>query len=73
MPIIYPGSAGLVTGAVLGIIIGLSWQRNVFAVQRMHAVVCMAYDGLDVSCSAYFNQMFAPSDVIQIMGYLSFI
>lgn len=49
MPILYPGSAGFVSGALIGLIIGLSWQRNVFAVQKMRAVVCMAYDGLDVS------------------------
>lgn len=49
MPIIYPGGAGFLTGAVVGVIIGLSFQHGVVPVQRMKAVVCMAYDGLDVS------------------------
>ena len=49
MPVFYPGSAGFIVGAAFGLLLGLSWNQGVIPGQRMKAVVCMAYDGLDVS------------------------
>ncbi|KAK6622075.1 hypothetical protein RUM44_001882 [Polyplax serrata] len=51
MPVLYPGGAGFVIGAVVGLFLGLSWNHSTVPGQRMKAVVCMAYDGLDaLSC-----------------------
>lgn len=58
VPIFYPGSAGFLTGAVVGLMIGLSFQHAAIPVQKMKAVVCMAYDGLDVSDGWEFSTSF---------------
>lgn len=54
MPVLYPGGAGFVIGAVVGLFLGLSWNHSTVPGQRMKAVVCMAYDGLDVMIYAQF-------------------
>lgn len=59
MPVFYPGSAGFIVGAAFGLLLGLSWKHYMVPGQRMKAVVCMAYDGLDVSFSqqTIYNQV----------------
>lgn len=49
VPIFYPGGAGFIVGAAVGLFFGLSWNPSVIVSQRMKSVVCMAYDGLEVS------------------------
>jgi len=58
VPILYPGGAGFLTGAVVGVIIGLSIQNSAVPAQRMKAVVAMSYDGLDVSIKIYRYQKY---------------
>jgi hypothetical protein len=45
----YFGCAGFVLGGIVGITVGLSWQKKQLNVPRMKAIVCNSYRGSDVS------------------------
>lgn len=52
----YFGCVGFILGGVIGVIVGLSWQRNQPNVQRMKAVVCNSYKGFDVSLYLVYSE-----------------
>jgi hypothetical protein len=57
----YFGCIGFILGGVVGVAVGLSWQKNQPNVQRMKAVVCNSYKGFDVSLHLMYSE---PAELI---------